>query len=213
MSPDLAGVFFGADVTACRATGADRVVLGEEPDPLIVKEVFVQQSTNRAEVNHIASQWVIQWMIREDRDFAVVPSTHHLQFRCTCDFAGKPHAPGAHDAAIRVEYNQVGNLFARLNITLFNESVLGSAVRIAVILKTTLTRLITHWTIQRVVDQQQFHDVFAMFQNLDAVGHENRSIANRCLTAGREPGQHLDLAGSVLAANLDLAHAAVGDNR
>ena len=143
----------------------------------------------------------------------MIATTHDLKFGSTSDLASEADASGTHDAAVSIEDDQVGNVFLWLDVPLFDKSVLSSAVRIAVILKTTLACLITHWTVQRVVDQEQFHDVLAVFENLAAVGDQNGSIADRCLTAGSQTREHLDFAGRIFATDLDLAHTTVGYNR
>ena len=71
--PEPPLVLLGADVAAGRATGADRVVLGEEPDALLVQEVLVQQRPDRADVDDVTGQRVgVQGMAREDVDLGMV---------------------------------------------------------------------------------------------------------------------------------------------
>ena len=98
--PECAAVLLGADVAAGRAARADRVVLREEPGPLLVQEIFVEQGADRAEVDDVAGQRVVDRLAGKDVDLGMVAAPHHLELAGLGDLAGEPDAPGAHDAAV-----------------------------------------------------------------------------------------------------------------
>ena len=104
--------------------------------------------------------------------------------------------------------------FLGLTDPLLDEPVVGLAVLVAVILQAAHAGLVADRAVERVVDQEVFHDHPLMLLHLGAVGDEHGPVLGRRLAAGDELGDHLDLAGlRVLLADLDLAHPAVGDDR
>ena len=91
------------------------VVLREEPDPLLVQEVLVEQGPDRAEVDDVAGQRVVDRLAGEDVDLGVIAAPHHLELAGLGDLAGEPDAPRAHDAAVLVELDQVRDVLARVD--------------------------------------------------------------------------------------------------
>ena len=73
------------------------------PDPLLIEEVARAQRSDRAEIDHIAGQLVIDRPAREDVDFGLVAALHDLQLARAADFAREPHAARAQDAPLGVE--------------------------------------------------------------------------------------------------------------
>ena len=212
--PDLAAVLLGVDVAAGGAAGADGVMLREKPGPLLVEEILREQGTDRAQVDHVFGQGVDDREAGKDVDLGVVTPPHHLEFAGLGDLAGEPDASGAHDAPVLVQLDGVGDVFLGVDDPLLDEAVARLAVLVAVVLQAALAGLVADGAVERVIDQEVFHDHPLMLADFRAVGHEHRPVLRRRLAGGDELGDHLDLAGlGVLRADLDLAHPAVGDDR
>ncbi len=79
--PEGPAVLLGRNVAAGRAAGADRVVLGEEPDALLVEEILVEQSADRAEVDDVTRERVVDGLAGEDIDLGVVAARPDLRAR------------------------------------------------------------------------------------------------------------------------------------
>ena len=102
-----------------------------------------------------------------------------------------------------------------LTIRLLHEPVGRLAVFEAVILEAALAGLIADRAVERVINQQEFHDHLLMF---DWTFPLSVTITVPSLAGVWQPGtifgNHLDLAGlRVFRPDLDLAHPAVRDDR
>jgi hypothetical protein len=181
---------------------------------LFVEEILVEQRPNRAEVNHVASQRIIDRHARKDIDLGMVPACHHLKLTRLGDLSGEPDAAGTHDAAVLVEEDRVGHIFLGVDCPFFDEPVVRLAVLVAVILKAAHPGLVADRAVERMIDQEILHDHPLMLFDLGAIRDQDRPVLGRGLAARDELGDHLDLAGlRVLRSDLDLAHPAVGDDR
>jgi hypothetical protein len=191
-----------------------QTVAGQVPDTLPVEERLVEQGADWTEIHHVAGQGVIDRSARKDIDLGAVGPPDDLQFARLGDLAGEPDAAGAHDAPVLVQLDLVGDVFARVDDPLLDVTVVSLPVIEAEILQAAFSGLVADGAVERMVDQEVLHDHPLVFLDPGAVGHDDRHIPGRGLAGGGEPGEHLNLAGlGVLAADLDLAHPAVGHHR
>ena len=212
--PKLAAIFLGTDVAAGGAAGANRLVAREEPDALLVKEVVVQERADRAKIDDVAGERVVERVAGKDVDLRVAAATHHHQFIRSGDLAGEPDAAGTHDAAVLVQLNRLRNLLPRFDHPFLNEAMGRLAVIEAVVLEATLAGLVADGAIERVIGQEILHYHSLIFFDLGAVRDDDGPVLGRRLAAGDESGDHFDLAGfGIFRAGFDLAHSAVGDDR
>jgi hypothetical protein len=93
-------VVIDVDAAAGRAAGADAALRLEEPDALFVQEILVCQGADRAQIDDVARQRIVDWIAREDVDLAVMPAIGHLQFGAAGNLAREADAARAHDAAV-----------------------------------------------------------------------------------------------------------------
>ena len=179
-----------------------------------MQEVLVEQGSDRAEVDNVARQGVVDRFAGKDVDLGMTAAAHHLQLAGLRDFAGEPHTPRAHDAPVHVELDEVRNVLTRIYRSFVNKAVNRLTIAIAVILQTAFAGLIADRAIERMIEQQILHDHPLMFLDLGAVRHEHRQVFGGRLAPGNKLGEQLDLTGfGILGADLDLAHAAVGNDR
>ena len=71
MPIDAVLVLLDPDRAAGRAAGADAGVPLHEPDPLLVEEILVAQRADRAEIDHVARELVVQREAGHDVDLLV----------------------------------------------------------------------------------------------------------------------------------------------
>ncbi len=133
-------------------------MLGEEPEALLVEEVLVEQGADGAEIDDVAGEGVVAGLAGEDVDLGVAAASHHLELAGVGDLAGEPDAPRAHDAAVLVELDGVGDILAGVDGPLLDEAVDRLAVLVAVVLQAALAGLVADGAVERVVDQEVFHD-------------------------------------------------------
>ena len=61
------------------STGADRRRLLQQPHALLEQKILVQQRPDRAEIDHVARQLVVQRLARENVDLLPVPAAIDVQ--------------------------------------------------------------------------------------------------------------------------------------
>ena len=66
---DAVLVLFDPDRAAGRAAGADAAMPPQEPDPLLIQKILVAQRPDRAEIDHVARELVVQAGSRARRRF------------------------------------------------------------------------------------------------------------------------------------------------
>src|SRR5439155_25688446 len=71
----------------------------EEPDPLLVEEILAAQCADRTEIDHVASQLVVQGLARKDVDLGMIAPVDDLEFCGATDLTGEADAARTHDAA------------------------------------------------------------------------------------------------------------------
>ncbi len=113
--PEPPLVLLGTDVAAGRAAGANRVVLGEEPDALTVQEVLIEQRSDGTDVDNVARQRVgVQRVAGEDGNLGMIAPAHHFELAGLGDLAGEADTPRAHDTAVLIELDQVRHILGGL---------------------------------------------------------------------------------------------------
>src|SRR5258708_3224343 len=105
-------------------------------------------------------------MAWKDIDFGVISSAHHLQFAGLGDLSSERDAPGAHDAPILVELDQLRHVLPGIDQPLLDEAVAGLAMMIAIILEAAFAGLVADGAVKRMVQEQVLHDHTLMFLDL-----------------------------------------------
>jgi hypothetical protein len=202
-APDLPLVVVQLDVLAAGVHGRDAGRLLQQPHPLLEQEVLVQQRPDRAQVDHVPGQLVVQRPAREDVDLLGAAAPVDVQLAGAAHLTGEPHAPGTHDAPVVVEQHVEADVLLRLLDLVLLEAALGPAVLVAVVLQVALAGLVAHGAVQRVVDQQVLHHLLLVRDRLAALGVDDHAVAHRRLAGRHQLGDALDL---------DQADAAGGDD-
>ena len=192
---DVILILFGKDRAAGRAVRADLGMPLHEPDALRVEEILVPQRTDRAEIDDIARQLVLQRKALDDVDLFVSTTIDDEQLARTTHFAREADTASAHHTAVDEQRDRITDVAA----TAGEGSDIGAAFFLAVlevvILEVALARLVADRAIDRVIDQQCFFDKGSTLLDLVGVGDEDGSLFRRRLAGGDELGEHRDRAG------------------
>ncbi len=181
---------------------ADRTTAGQFPGARAHAEGLGQQRAHRADVDHVARQFGFDGLAHKRGDFGELAAVEHADFHVAADFLTHAHATGAVNAAL--------HLFGRDQRThgLVKDHALGFLVprrRFAVahgqVLQLAFTALVADRAVQRVVDQQKFHDRALGVDGLGRTGMHHHAVGDRRGTGRQGLGRLFDF---------DQAHAAVG---
>ena len=138
-------------------------------------------------------------------DFGVLTPIDHAQLHHPGDFFTKAHAAGAVNAAGHfLGGHQGADILGRNHALFLAKAGAASTVPDRQVLQLALATLVANGAVQRVVDEQKFHDRLLRFQGFFALGAHNHALGHRRSTGGQGFGRFF---------HLDQAHAAVGRNR
>ena len=116
------------------------------------------QGPDRADLHGVAGEVRLERFVGVDADLLQRAALQHLDERVAGDLVGEPGTARAQDAALAVQQHLRGDV-DRLGERALD--VVKPRIRAAVghrlVLQRALTALVAHRTIQRMVDQQQFH--------------------------------------------------------
>src|SRR5262249_19158152 len=116
-SVDNVFILIDEDAAAGAAIGADALLALKKPDPLFIEKVLAAQGPDRAEIDHVPSQFVVERLARKDINLRMIAPVDDLELGGAADFTGEAHAARAHDAAIGKEGNRIADIgFVRWSI-------------------------------------------------------------------------------------------------
>src|SRR5262249_6180916 len=188
------------------------------PDALLVEEVLAAQRADRAEIDDVGGQLVIERIAGEDVNLGMMAAVCDLQLGLAADLAREADAAAAHDAAVG-EQRDVGadvRLVGRRELVV-DHAALSIAMLEAVVLQHALAGLVAHGTVERMIEQERFQRVGLRLLRLRG-NHDDSVVARRRLAGGNDlvlAGHgllHDDAAIGLALADLDQAHAATGDD-
>mmetsp|Transcript_8062 Transcript_8062/g.15621 ORF Transcript_8062/g.15621 Transcript_8062/m.15621 type:complete len:463 (-) Transcript_8062:293-1681(-) len=181
---------------------ADALAARQLPGAGAVAEGLARQSADRADVNHVARQLGVHGAADEGLDLAVFAAVGHAQFHDAGDLLAEANAAGAVDAAAHLFHrDQRADILVEDDALLFGVAALAATVADRQILQLALAALVADGAVQRVVDQQEFHDALLGLDRLVALGADDHALRDR----GRAGGHGL---GCLF--HIHQAHAAVG---
>jgi hypothetical protein len=207
-------VLIDIDAATRAATGTDAVFGFQPPDALLVQEVLAAQRTNRTEVDHVAGEFIVARVTREDIDLFVSSAADDLQFGRSTDLARESHAARTHDAAVGEQRDLIADVvLIGLNVLGLLQTAVAATVFVAVVLQPAFTGLIADGAIERMVEKEVFEGRLLGVLDLLAVRNDDRAVLHRSLAAGKQLGLHHNRAVGLLVTHLDKAHAATGNDR
>ena len=143
-------------------------------------------------------------LLDEGHDLSMFAAESLAEFHQTGDFRGETNAAGTVDAPGHVGRNQRPEILVANDALFLFVTGLCPPVADGKILKLALPTLVTDWTIQRVIDEQELHHTFARLDDLLAKRVDLHSLFNRGIARRLELGYAFDF---------DEADAAHADDR
>jgi hypothetical protein len=200
------------DRAAAGARRADRVGALEVPHAILEPEVLERERADGADVGEVALIIRSDRLAREDVDHRLLAARHHHQIGLLRVRIHEAHAPGAEDAALLVEYDVFGDLFALLEFLAREVVAAGrGAVLVGVVLQPAFAGFVADRAIKRMVEQQTFEIAGARACDRGRVGLDDHSFRALGVARGDQSLRPQPLRAGLR--DLDLAHAATRDHR
>ena len=202
---DLASFHLHDQVRTEAVMRADRFAARQFPRTGAVAERLRGQCADRAQVDHVARQFGVDRLAHEGHDFRVFAAADHAQLHHAGHFLAKAYATGALDAARHFLHGHQRTGFLRLHDALvFLVARFALAVAHCQVLQLAFAALIADRAIERVVNQQEFHDRLLRLHSFIAGGAHDHAGTDRGRTSGQRLGRLF---------HFDQAHAAVRCDR
>ena len=191
-------------VGAQRIVIADAVAGNQLPGARLEAKYLVGQCTDRADVDDVAGKLALQRLAVVGADLQTLAAIHTAEFIGAADFTRGADAARALDTAGHVAGDQRTEVLVRHHALALGEAADRTAVAHRQVLQFALAALIADRAIQRVIDQQELHDVALGVQRALGAGIDLHARHHRRGAGRRRLGHLLDV---------DKAHAAVGRDR
>lgn len=167
------------DVAAPLAAGTHRGCGLGEPHPGMIEIGAGQQGTDRADIDDVIGiDVVVEVGVLGWADQHMVASIDRTERLRPGDLCRKPDAARAHDAALVVQHDAIGQRIELGGVVLhIPRQGRGAIMRVVVVLQQTLARLATDPTIHRMVQGDELHGVLP--QLLHRVGFQQHTHTRR----------------------------------
>src|SRR5438477_9164834 len=127
---------------------------------------------DRADVHEVARYERAHAFFLERRDLAAISPIDDVDLRVAVDVAHEPHAARTQDTALPIEHQRWSEIDVTLDtVTVeyppgeFHAAVVGPE-RVGAVLQRTFAACVSHWTVERVIDEQEFEHAGARFDDL-----------------------------------------------
>ncbi len=123
----------------------------------------------------------------------MVAPVENAQFMCLADLVAKAHAPGAKNAAFRIQYDIRPDWhgFMLFDFILEHFAVVKAMLHVE-ILEPALSGLVTNGTVQRMINEQELQNGSTRFNRLFTLGVHHHSVCDRRITRHLQLGHALD---------------------
>ena len=162
------------------------------------------QSTDRAQIDHIARQFAIQRGFEIGGDFRILTATNGTDFRHACHFLAEANTTCAMNAPRHYGFNQRPHILVFDGTLIIVKTAGVTAKAECLILQVALTALVANRTIQRVIDEQKLHHAFTC-------GFYQLRLRRNDHVRGDRHGATGD--GLWCIGHFDQTHAAIAGNR
>src|SRR5262249_143565 len=197
-----------ADGRAERVHDVDRFRFVELPRTRGKRIRLGRERADRAKIDHVALQLGRHGLFEIGRDFRVFAAADGAELRYARHLGDEPHTARAVNAAVHDGLDENTNVFVLDRALVLLETAGIDTVGHGLILQIAFPALIADRTIERVVDQQEFHHAFACFAHHRRLREDLGRLAVRPRPAvPNTPGARGHRFGRAL--ELDQAHAAI----
>ncbi len=157
----LATARIDADIGTHRIHDIDGLGLAQLPGPRLEFIGLGRQGAHRAEIDDVALELGGHGALEIGGDLHVLAAADGAQLLDPADFGGEAHAAGALDAAVHRGLDQRADIFVLDRALVLGEAVLVDAIGHGLVLQIAFAALVADRAIERMVDEQEFHDPFA----------------------------------------------------
>ena len=192
------------EVRADAVVRRDERVLGHLPGARAVAERLGVQRADRAQVDDVARQFVIDALLDEGADLHVLAAARRAELLDARDLRGEADAARAVDAARHVGRDERAEVLVLDDALALVEARGGAAESEREVLQLALAALVADRAVERVVDQQELHRRLLRRERPRRAREDLHALGDR-RRAGRHRLRRL--------LDLDQAHAAVGGDR
>ena len=183
---------------------ADRAAARELPSAGAVPKRLAGQRAHRADINHVARQLGVDGIACNRGDFGVLAPMNHAQLHDARNLLAETYTTRAMDAAAHLLHrDEWAHILVKHHALFFLVTGRRCAVPYGQILQLTLATLVTNGAVQRMIDQQEFHDRLLGLDSLVALGAHDHALRHWRGTGRHGLGRFFDVYQT---------HAAVGGN-
>jgi hypothetical protein len=204
-SHDLETAGVDTDVGTKTIENVDRLGVLQLPRTSSESVGLRRESTNGAEVDNVTRHLGVQVLLEVGANLNIVATASGTHLRSSGNIVGETNTSGAVDTSVHRSLDQRANVLVldgSLAPNLVESASVGSVTH-RLVLKITLTTLITNRTVEGMVGQQKLHDTLAGLMGQRRVGLDNHSGLYRPSTRGN---------GLRCPLNLHQTHSAVTGN-
>ena len=199
------------DVGAGAAIHVDARGFFEEPNAHLEAEVVGCQRADRADVGGVERVVRVEQAVRVNGEGGVGAALGEAEHRVAGDFVHEADAAAAHDAALVVEADSRADLDVfRLFHLHVHEARDAAAVLDGLFLKAAFAGLVANRAVERVIDEEEFHDALAALFDQLAGGADAHVFADGVGAGNDGAGDPADDFVAVLVALRLLAGGGAG---
>src|SRR5436190_2249284 len=182
------------DVAAARAPGTDGLRRVEIPDAHLEAEVPVGQRAHGTDVHDVARVVVLEILTREEADLRAVAAAEDAELAGAGDLGAEAHAARAEDAALGVQHH-VRPERHRLWLVdlLVGHPRIVEPVLHVVDLQPALAGLVAHGTVERMVDEMEFHDRPPRLLHAVGLGVDHHAVGGERVARDGRPRRFVDV--------------------
>src|SRR5205823_789799 len=146
------------DVAAARAPGTDGLRRVEIPDAHLEAEVPVGQRAHGTDVHDVARVVVLEILTREEADLRAVAAAEDAELAGAGDLVAEAHAARAENAALGVQHHvrPERHRLWLMDLLVGHPRIIEPVLHV-VDLEPALAGLVAHGTVERMVDEMEFH--------------------------------------------------------
>jgi hypothetical protein len=209
---DFAAAGIDADARPDRVHDVDRFDLAQLPGAAAELVGPRGERADRAQVDDVALELGGHGAFEVGRDLHVLAAADGAELLGSGDLGGEADAARAMDAAVHRGLDQRPDIFVLDRPLVLGEAVAIDAIGHGLVLQVALAALVADRTVERMVDQEEFHDALAGLLHHFGAGEDLGQLA---IGAGPQIVHGKRAGGLRLghALDLDEAHAAVAGDR